>query len=71
MLENYVCYDRVRKDEVADILLSFNRKNTLNNSCNDKEEKNSERKNKGDKYDQFEANIKKVVGMNREKEMIV
>jgi hypothetical protein len=57
MLENYVCNDRTRNDEVANILLSFNRKNTLDNSCDDKEEKNSEGKNKGDKYDQFEANV--------------
>jgi hypothetical protein len=27
MLENYVCNDRIRNDEVANILLSFNRKN--------------------------------------------
>jgi hypothetical protein len=31
----------------------------LDDSCNDKEEKNSEGKNKGDKYDQFEANVNK------------
>jgi hypothetical protein len=42
---------------VANILLSFKRKNKLDNSCNDKEEKNSEGENKGDKYDQFEANV--------------
>jgi hypothetical protein len=54
MLENYVCNDRIRNDEVANILLSFNRKNTLDNSCNDKEEKNSEGENKGDKNDQYE-----------------
>ncbi len=53
MLENYVCNDRIRNDEVTNILLSFNRKNKLDNSCNDKEEKNSEGENKGDKYDQF------------------
>jgi hypothetical protein len=41
---------------VAIILLSFNRKNKLNNS---EEEKNSEGENKGDKYDQFEANVNK------------
>ncbi len=59
MLENYVCNDRIRNDEVANILLflSFNRKNKLDNSCNDKEEKNSEGENRGDKNDQFEANI--------------
>ncbi len=38
MLENYVCNDRIRNDEVANILLSFNRKNKLDNSCNDEEE---------------------------------
>jgi hypothetical protein len=34
MLENYFCNDRIRNDEVANILLSFNRKNKLDNSCN-------------------------------------
>jgi hypothetical protein len=29
MLENYVCNDTVRNDEVANILLLFNRKNKL------------------------------------------
>jgi hypothetical protein len=57
MLENYVCNDRIRNDEVANILLLFNRMNKLDNSCNDKEEKNSEGEHKGDKNDQFEANI--------------
>ena len=42
---------------MANILLSFNKKNTLDNSCNDKEENNSEGENKGDKNDQFEANV--------------
>jgi hypothetical protein len=41
------------------IFLSFNRKNKLDDSCNDEEEKNSEGENKGDKYDQFEANVNK------------
>jgi hypothetical protein len=31
----------------------------LEDSCNDEEEKNSEGENKGDKYDQFEANVNK------------
>jgi hypothetical protein len=57
MLENYVCNDRIRNDEVTNILLSFNRKTKLDNSCNDEEEKNSEGENKGDKNDQFEANV--------------
>jgi hypothetical protein len=57
MLENYVCSDRIRNDEVANILLSLNRKNTSANSCDDKEENNSEGENKGDKNDQFEANV--------------
>jgi hypothetical protein len=48
MLESYFCNDRIRNDEVANILLSLNRKNILDNSCNDKEEKNSEGENKGD-----------------------
>jgi hypothetical protein len=39
MLESYVCYDRIRNDEVANILLSFNTKNKLEDSCNDEEEK--------------------------------
>jgi hypothetical protein len=59
MLENYFFNDRIRNDEVANILLSFNRKNKLENSCNDEEEKNSEGDNKGDKYDHFEANVNK------------
>jgi hypothetical protein len=57
MSENYVCNDRIRNDEVAYILLSFNRVNKLDDSCNDEEEKNSEGENKGDKNDQFESNV--------------
>jgi hypothetical protein len=57
MLEKIVCNDRIKNDEVANILLSFNNKNTLDNSCNDKEENNSEGDNKGDKNEQFEANV--------------
>jgi hypothetical protein len=59
MLEKKICNDRIRNDEGANILLSFNRKTKLDNSCNDEEEKNSEGKNKGDKYDQIEANTNK------------
>jgi hypothetical protein len=59
MLENFVCNDRIRNDEVANILLSFNRKNKLDNSCNNEDKKNSEEENKGDQYDQFEANLNK------------
>jgi hypothetical protein len=59
MIENYFCSNRIRNDDVANILPSINRKNKLDDSCNDKEEKNSEGENKGDKYDQFEANINK------------
>ncbi len=59
MLENNFCNDRIRNDEVANILLSFNRKNKLDNSCNNEEGKSSEGENKGDKDDQFEANINK------------
>ncbi len=44
---------------MANIILLFNRKNKLNKSCNDEEDKNSEGENKGDKYDQFEANLNK------------
>jgi hypothetical protein len=53
MLKNNFCNDRIRKDKMANILLSFNRKNKLDDSCNDEEEKYSEGENKGDKYDQF------------------
>jgi hypothetical protein len=59
MLENYFCNDRIRNDEVANILLSFNRKNKLDNSCDDEDKKNSEGENKGDQHDQFEVNINK------------
>jgi hypothetical protein len=41
MLENYICNERIRNDEVANILLSFNRKNKLDDSCNDKDDKNT------------------------------
>ncbi len=51
MLENCVCNDRFKNDEMANILCSFNNKNTLDNSCNVKEENNSEGENKGDKID--------------------
>jgi hypothetical protein len=46
-------------ERMANILLSFNRKNKLDGSCNDEKEKSSEGENKGDKDDQFEANINK------------
>ncbi len=59
MLAKETCVDRIRKDEVANILLSFKRKNKLDDSFNDEEEKSSEGENKGDKDDQFEANVKK------------
>jgi hypothetical protein len=49
MLENYVCNERIRNDEVAKIILPFNRKNKLDNSYNDKKEKKSEGEKKGDK----------------------
>ncbi len=48
MLENNFCNNRIRNDEVANIIISFNRKNKLDNSCNNEEEKNSEGQNKGD-----------------------
>jgi len=70
MLESNFCNDRIRKDEVANILLSLNRKNKLDDSCNDEEEKSSEGETKGDKDDQFEASINKS-GMNWEKAMFV
>ena len=59
MSENNFCNDRIKKDEVAHILLSFNRKNKLDNSYNDEEDKSSEGENKGDKDDQVEANVNK------------
>ncbi len=57
MLDNYVCNDRIRNDEVANILFSLNRKNTSDNSCNDKEDNNCKGENKGDTNDQFDANV--------------
>jgi hypothetical protein len=58
MLRNYVCNDQIRNDELANILHSFNRKNTLDNSCYDKEDNNGEGENEGDIDYQFEANVK-------------
>jgi hypothetical protein len=43
---------------VGNILLSLNRKNTLDNSCNDNEDNNGEGENEGDINYQFEANVK-------------
>jgi hypothetical protein len=57
MLEKYVCNDRIRNDEVANILLSVNRKITSDNSCNDNEDNSGEGENKGDTNDQFDANV--------------
>jgi hypothetical protein len=57
MLVNNVCNDRIRNDEVANVLLSLKRKNTLANSCNDKEDNNGEGENEGDTNDQFDANV--------------
>jgi hypothetical protein len=57
MLDNNVFNDRIRNDEVANILLSLNRKNTLENSCNDKEDNNGEGESEGDTNDQFDANV--------------
>ncbi len=39
MLAKEACVDSIRKDEVANVLLSFNRKNKLDDSFNDEEEK--------------------------------
>jgi hypothetical protein len=50
---NNVCNDRIRDDEEANVLLSLNRKNTLDSSCNN----NGEGENKGDINDKFDANI--------------
>jgi hypothetical protein len=57
MLDNDVCNDRIRNDELANIFLSLNRKNTSYNSCNDKEDNNGEGENEGDTNDQFNANV--------------
>jgi hypothetical protein len=57
MLDNNVCNDRIKNLEVANILLSLNRKNTLDYSCNGKEDNNSEEENEGDTNHQFDANI--------------
>jgi hypothetical protein len=57
MVDNDVCNDRIRNDEVANILLSLNKKNTSDNSCNDKKDNNGERENEGDTNDQFDANL--------------
>jgi hypothetical protein len=57
MLDNNVSNDRIRNDEVANILFSLNRKNTLDSSCNDKEDNNGEGENKGDTNDNFDANV--------------
>jgi hypothetical protein len=59
MLAKEAGIDRIRKDEVTNILLSFSRKNKMDNSFNDKEDKSSEGENKGGKDNQFEANVKK------------
>jgi hypothetical protein len=45
MLDNNVCNYRIRNNEVANILLSLNRKNTLENSFNNKENNNGEGEN--------------------------
>ncbi len=34
MLDNYFCNNIIGNDEVANLLLSFNRKSKLDNSCN-------------------------------------
>jgi hypothetical protein len=49
----------VMTELVANELLSFNRKNKLDDLCNDEDEKNSDGKSKGDQYDQIEANVNK------------
>jgi hypothetical protein len=57
MLENYVCNDTIRNIEVANILLSLNRKNKSDNSCNDKKDKNGEGGNEGYINYQFDADV--------------
>jgi hypothetical protein len=51
MLAKESCVVRIRKDEVVNILLSFNGKNKSDDSINGEEEKISEGENDGDKYD--------------------
>ena len=46
MLAKEAGIDRIRKDEVARILLSFNRKNKLDVPLNDQEKKSSEGENR-------------------------
>jgi hypothetical protein len=58
MLENYICNNTIRNNEVANILLSLNRKNKLDNSCNDKKDKNGEGGNEGGINYQFDADVK-------------
>jgi hypothetical protein len=58
MLDNYVCNDIVRNNEVANILLSLNRENTLANACNGKKDKKEEGGNEGDIHYQFDAGVK-------------
>ncbi len=57
MLENNVCNDTIRNNEVANMLLSLNRNNKLDNSYNDKKDKNGEGGNEGDINYQFNADI--------------
>ncbi len=42
---------------MANIILSLNRKNTSDNSCNDKKDNNGEGENKGYTNDQFDADV--------------
>ncbi len=46
MLAKQACVDGISKDKVANILLSFNRKNRLDDAFNDEEEHCSEGENK-------------------------
>jgi hypothetical protein len=71
MLENDFYNERIRNNEAANILLSFDRKNKLDDSCNDEEEKNSEEENEGDKYDQYETNANKSGHESREENVCV
>jgi hypothetical protein len=57
MLENYVCNNTIRTMKWQ-IFLSLNRKNKLDNSCNDKKDKNGEGGNKGDINYQFDVDVK-------------
>ncbi len=58
MLAKQACVDGISKDKVANIGLSLKKKNKMDNSFHDEEEKIHGGENKDDKDDQLEANVK-------------